>query len=813
MHLPRAFSNNRTRLGFKLAEQQQPPTLSVRTTASLGGLSGSVHGSNSRKGRHRKRTHQGNNQELENSHGKEIVGHNDSHMFCDDVPYDKDSDSYTYCDGVPYDTDGKDYYYIYHKDAPCIDEKFNSNCTDSLLSRTYMYDSIHGDFWQNDPYYQEFERLENEIARQEQVPDGSTTDRSNDISIVIEQNLVGILDVGSSRNNEHLMTVQGGSGAAIAYVSMDISESRSVFPATETEGSSSPFKDTFKSVNNSLKERTVQDFVGTLERDQHCSLDPLSQQDERRKDRIREVRGGERPSANWGSLQNVEGTILESRQCYGNGEVDGTDIECRSFTEAAVNDVVGSVQDLNTSNVSAKITQESGDLVTDVIALADAHMLPVVEQVGQVVELISDSIKEQVVNVVEKLPAQVSQVAEKVMLKVVDQVAEVLPDPVVEQVGQVTEQVTQTAELIVEQVASQVVEPISTTASQVVNLLSSDEDDEESDDEFEAYTSLDIPEFKGQQGLSNFTILQEQGFFSIVYDFYIFMLKRSPFEFMLGMFAAPILLSVIFTILYLPQFNGLALDETVREFLGNSDVNAKGGLQLSWETVFEVFMFSVSLSTGLQPELAPLSPYTLVVANLNALIAQLIFVFLSGAVFARLSQPSQPVKFSTIAIICPPPSNRRLRKEACHKALLTRYVLVGPQPCELVDVKVDLTYSYNTVTRSGTYFRTSQSLKLVRPEVAFLNKGMVVRHIIDETSPLYQRTPGMLEKEDAVFSLSVVALERSSMQSVFHVHHYCVYDKDVVWDAEFVDMILISKKNKRVVDHSLLSEWKTVARR
>ena len=55
------------------------------------------------------------------------------------------------------------------------------------------------------------------------------------------------------------------------------------------------------------------------------------------------------------------------------------------------------------------------------------------------------------------------------------------------------------------------------------------------------------------------------------------------------------------------------------------------GLELSWMTVFQVFMFSLSLSTGLEPELAPLSPYTLVVANLNALFAQLILAFLSAA--------------------------------------------------------------------------------------------------------------------------------------------------------------------------------------
>eukprot|EP01018_Ginkgo_biloba_P021319 Gb_13021 [translate_table: standard] len=417
----------------------------------------------------------------------------------------------------------------------------------------------------------------------------------------------------------------------------------------------------------------------------------------------------------------------------------------------------------------------------------------------------------------EKVVGQVGQVAEQVVQigqKVMDQVAESLTDPVVEHVGQVAEHVSAVAE----QVATQVVEQMATTAGQVTDKVSSKLGDllavveEESEDEFEAYKTSDLPEFKGMVGIQNFAILQEdQGVMTAIYDFYTYMLKSSLPEFALAMFAAPILLSMIFTILYLPEFQGLALEETARqffEFAGENKEARATGLQLSWMTLFQVFMFSVSLSTGLQPELAPLSPYTLVVANVNALIAQLIFVFMSGAVFARLSQPSQPVRFSTVALVYPTMSNRRQRPEGRHKVLMARYVLAGPQPCELVDVKVDLTYKYNTVTRAGTFFRATQSLKLVRTEIGYLNHGMLVRHVIDEVSPLYRRSPEMLKKEDAVFVLSVVGLERSSMQSVFHVQHYCVYDGDVIWDAEFEDMILINKKNKLIMDHSKLSKWK-----
>lgn len=198
-----------------------------------------------------------------------------------------------------------------------------------------------------------------------------------------------------------------------------------------------------------------------------------------------------------------------------------------------------------------------------------------------------------------------------------------------EHMGQVAEHVSSMAEQVAT-IAGQVTDTVS---SKLNDLLADGEG--ESEDEFEAYKTSDLPEFKGMAGLKNLTILQEdQGVMTLIYDFYTYMLKSSLPEFSLAMFSAPILLSMIFTLLYLPEFQGLALEETARQFFqfaGEGKEAGVTGLELSWTTLFQVFMFSVSLSTGLQPELAPLSPYTLVVANLNALIAQLIFVFMSGA--------------------------------------------------------------------------------------------------------------------------------------------------------------------------------------
>jgi hypothetical protein len=417
----------------------------------------------------------------------------------------------------------------------------------------------------------------------------------------------------------------------------------------------------------------------------------------------------------------------------------------------------------------------------------------------------------------------VSQVPESVILPVAEVTDSVtstvsnVQDTVKSTVADATDSVTSTAAEFAESETSatvQVLESVSPAADQVSSTASWQTDNgfTNSAGNLPSFLTSDAPEFRGLQGIQNVHTLQEDlGLLATIYDFYIFMLKRPLPQFALGMFAAPILLSVLFTALYLLDFQGLSLDETARGvFESAPGDDTSGVLTMPW-TLFRVFMFSLSLSTGLQPELVPVSPYTLVVANINALFAQLLFVFLSGAVFARLSQPSHPVRSSKVALMCPAFTQPKESGDASAKiVLMARFVLVGPQPCELVDVKVDLTYKYNTVTRTGSFFRARRSLKLVRSEIAHLTYGMLVRHIIDETSPLYNRTLEMLHREDAVFTLSVIGLERASMQCVFHLQHYCVNDADVIWDAEFEDMVLINSKNERIYDHSKLSWWRAV---
>jgi inward rectifier potassium channel len=124
-------------------------------------------------------------------------------------------------------------------------------------------------------------------------------------------------------------------------------------------------------------------------------------------------------------------------------------------------------------------------------------------------------------------------------------------------------------------------------------------------------------------------VKHEQSLLVRLYNSYIYTLRLPLPVFFLIMFLTPLLLSVVFTAFYLLDVDGLSIPE-----------DQDWGRRSWWdhiygfagETHFKVFIFSLSLcttfgGTGVEAR----SPYTLLLANLNTLMAQLIFVFLSGA--------------------------------------------------------------------------------------------------------------------------------------------------------------------------------------
>lgn len=307
---------------------------------------------------------------------------------------------------------------------------------------------------------------------------------------------------------------------------------------------------------------------------------------------------------------------------------------------------------------------------------------------------------------------------------------------------------------------------------------------------------------KGRKGMEGLLVRQDKGFITFIQDFYVTCLKLPITHFLIGVFLVPLALGLLFTPLYLLDINGLSFDGVMDEYLNDSSI---ASTKRRCSALLNVFLYALSLSTtfGGSP-VAAVSPFCLLVANMNTLMAQFLFVFLSGAVFARMSQPSQPIRCAKKAIIRTDDVtvNPGEYSEEKFKVFAVRLVLGGPSPCELVDAKICLTFRIFVTFPNGSTFCSTQDLDLVRSEVSYLRYGLMVRHVIDKKSPVYGHTLESLDEGDASFSLTIMGMERSSMQSIFHLEDYFVSDGDVVWDGDYVDFIHINQKGQRVLDHS-----------
>jgi hypothetical protein len=60
------------------------------------------------------------------------------------------------------------------------------------------------------------------------------------------------------------------------------------------------------------------------------------------------------------------------------------------------------------------------------------------------------------------------------------------------------------------------------------------------------------------------------------------------------------------------------------------------------------------------------------------------------------------------------------------RVFATRLVLKGPMPCVLVDVRIKLAFRIFVQQRNGSFFCSTAGLDLVRPEVPYLEYGIMV---------------------------------------------------------------------------------------
>ncbi len=206
------------------------------------------------------------------------------------------------------------------------------------------------------------------------------------------------------------------------------------------------------------------------------------------------------------------------------------------------------------------------------------------------------------------------------------------------------------------------------------------------------------------------------------------------------------------------------------------------------------FFFSVqTLATVGYGHLYPQDLYGNIVTTVEIMIGLFLFAVMTGLIFVRFSRPIARVLFSNSVVIAPFNG---------HPALMLR---VGNlRQSSLVEAEFKIMFSRDEPIEDDPSFRHFYNLKLAFDRLITFPAALTLRHIIDETSPLFGVTFESLSESRAYFSASVVGIEAVMSAAVQAQKDYSW--RDVRFGERFVDIYTPHGDGKLVVDYARIHE-------
>ncbi len=212
----------------------------------------------------------------------------------------------------------------------------------------------------------------------------------------------------------------------------------------------------------------------------------------------------------------------------------------------------------------------------------------------------------------------------------------------------------------------------------------------------------------------------------------------------------------------------------------------------------DAFFFSVeTLATVGYGHMYPATLYGHIVATAEIMTGMFGLAIITGLIFIRFSRPIARVVFSDSLVLSPFDGQpalmwrvANLRDEAMAEAEF-RIILMRDEP-----------------TREGNAFRRFYPLKLQFDRLILFPAVLTIRHIIDQESPLYGRTPADLEREDTRFTASVVCID-TVIPAAVQSHHAYTW-RNIKLNHRFAEVYQSIDENSVTVDYSLIHETEPV---
>src|SRR5881394_826887 len=214
---------------------------------------------------------------------------------------------------------------------------------------------------------------------------------------------------------------------------------------------------------------------------------------------------------------------------------------------------------------------------------------------------------------------------------------------------------------------------------------------------------------------------------------------------------------------------------------------------------FDCFFFSIqTLATVGYGHMYPQTLYAHIISTIEIMTGVFLLAVMTGLIFVRFSRPIARVVFSRSIVIAP--LNGRP----------TLMVRVGNEnQHSMVEAEFRIMFSRDEPLLEGGDFRYFYVLKLHFDRLTVFPAALTLRHVIDETSPLYGATPESLENGRALFFVSVVGVDPVIAAAVQTQQDYTW--RDVLFGHRFAEIYGQYDDGKLTVDYGRLHDIEPVS--
>lgn len=214
--------------------------------------------------------------------------------------------------------------------------------------------------------------------------------------------------------------------------------------------------------------------------------------------------------------------------------------------------------------------------------------------------------------------------------------------------------------------------------------------------------------------------------------------------------------------------------------------------------LLDAFFFSVeTLATVGYGHMFPVTLYGHFLTTLEIMTGMFWLAVITGLIFVRFSRPTARIEFSRNVAIAPFDGQPNLMIRVAN---LRHH--------SMVEAEFRIMFMRDEAILEDPAFRKFYQLKLVFDRLIMFPTVLTLRHVIDETSPLYGETAESLEASDGRFGVSIVCIETVIPATVESHRDYTW--KDVRFGEHFVDIYRPTADGRLSVDYGRLHETEPV---